>query len=92
MFEAAETFIRSNVDRIGIDTEGRREILRYLDNREYEMAFEGLFLELIRSTRPGDLDPALCRNLGIALGLDRHSVFDGQFWEKFEHYVGTPTR
>ncbi len=40
------------MSQASLDAESIEAIVLYLDNREYEMAFEGLFLELINSGKP----------------------------------------
>ena len=61
-----------------------KEVTHFLKNGEYEMAFEGLVLELIAT---GGIPTGFVANawesLGRELGLQQESVFDGEFWSKF---------
>ncbi|MFD9897357.1 hypothetical protein [Mesorhizobium sp. NPDC059025] len=91
-FADVEALIRGKMEVAGFDGEAKEEIDRLLANREYEMAFEGFFLELIALKRQINLDPDRCRELGRALGLDRHSVYDAEFWQKFENYLANETQ
>jgi len=59
-------------------------VKHYIDHSEYEMAFEGLFLDLIAAGKmPIDVAPSFCRKLGRFLGLDSETVLDDEFWDKF---------
>ena len=60
------------------------EIIHYIDNSEPEIAFEGLFIELIQlGTLPKNIIKASCVELGRDLNLNRESVLDDDFWNKF---------
>lgn len=72
-----------------LDSESVDSIQHYLDHSEYEMAFEGLFIELMKAN--ADMDRGEMETyfkLGQDLGLDEDSVFDGNFWEQFRVFVG----
>lgn len=72
-----------------LDSESVDSIQHYLDHSEYEMAFEGLFIELMKANV--DMDEGEIETyfkLGQDLGLDEDSVFDGNFWEKLRVFVG----
>jgi len=61
---------------------------RLLDHGEWEMAFEGLALDLMQSSEvPYFFNRDRVRALALKLGLNRESVFDGRFWEKLEAWV-----
>lgn len=58
-------------------------VMHYIDHDEYEMAFEGLFLEIFNANFwPKNHDIKYWTNLGEKLGLCESSVFDGNFWQK----------
>lgn len=75
------------MSQANLDAESIEAIVLYLDNREYEMAFEGLFLELISSGKTLKLNTNECMTFALQLKLDKTSVFDHQFWSKFEKYL-----
>ncbi|GGD66934.1 hypothetical protein CO662_28305 [Rhizobium anhuiense] len=86
-FEPIDQFVRSVMSRADLDAESVEAIGLYLDNREYEMAFEGLFLELIKSRKTIKLNASECIGMARQLKLDKETVFDHQFWSKFETYL-----
>ena len=70
-----------------ISASGVSEVRHYLDHDEPEMAFEGLILELIAAeAKPFDFDKWRC--LGLEMGVDTESVFEADFWCKFEAWGG----
>ncbi len=73
-----------NLARPVLDSETIAGVMHYFGCAEYEMAFEGLVLDLIKAKRtPPVFDFASWRKLAVEFGLDRESVFDGNFWPKF---------
>lgn len=72
-----------------LSKEGTEEIERYLSHAEYEMAFEGFVLEVM--TVPGvvDEDRRACLALARRLGLDKHSTFEPDVWQRLNALVGT---
>lgn len=88
----------SNVERIlrhvldeskpALELDAVEAVEHYLEHGEYEMAFEGLFLELMKSSIVFD-KPTLKKyyKLGSVLGLAKDAVFDPQFWKKFQDYT-----
>lgn len=65
-----------------LSEDGRHEIEHYLAHDEYEMAFEGLALELLNVPPVSSEDRRACVELARRLGLDRESVFDPELWRK----------
>jgi len=62
-----------------------KEAAHFLNHGEYEMAFEGLVLELIAvGLAPSSFDANAWVSLGRELGLEQESVLDGEFWQKFQ--------
>ena len=86
-FKQIDQFVRSTMSRADLDAESVEVIGLYLDNREYEMAFEGLFLELIKSGKTIKLNTSECMGMARQLKLDKETVFDYQFWPKFEAFL-----
>ncbi len=71
-----------------LDSESMDAVQYYIDRDEYEMAFEGLFIELMKAKAFIDKsEMELYLKLGQDLGLDEDSVFDSNFWNKFKIYV-----
>ena len=68
---------------------GLREVRHFLEHGEYEMAFEGLVLELMTTDRtPPDFSGREWLALGEQLGLRTESVFVADFWPRFCEWVG----
>lgn len=64
------------------------EVFHYIKHNEPEIAFEGLFIEVMQlGYVPQGLDKAGCIDLGKYLRLDRESVLDDDFWRKFVAYL-----
>ena len=61
----------------------------YIDVDEYEIALEGLILDIMRAfpLPPSDVDWASYRALCQRLSMDTDSVIDGHFWPKFLLYT-----
>lgn len=71
-----------------LDAESITFVQHYLDHGEYEMAFEGLFIELMKANAQIDkCELEKYFKLGQDLHLDEDSVFDGSFWDKFKEFA-----
>lgn len=70
-----------------LDPESSKAVRHYLRHDEFELAFEGLFLEIMDLNKPILLDFQKCWDIGKHLGLDRESVLDSKFWDKFNKYI-----
>ena len=67
-----------------ISSEAYLEISHFYNHGEYEMAFEGLIIELIQEAKyPQDFESSEWENLGMEFGFDKESVFDYDIWNKF---------
>lgn len=55
----------------------------YINHDEYEMAFEGLCIDLMLSSADS-VDWAECLDVARELSLDKESVFDAEFWTKLK--------
>jgi hypothetical protein len=65
----------------------------YLEHSEFEMAFEGLLLEIMQAFPNGfQADWPYYESLATGLKLDVESVFDGEFWSKFVPYIAREKR
>jgi hypothetical protein len=59
----------------------REHVVHYLDHGEYEIALEGLCLDIMGSPELGAQDFAECIELGRLLGLDHQTVLRHDFWQ-----------
>ena len=59
-------------------------VKNYLDHDEYEMAIEGLFIDIMQLPAiPDSLSSKICIDLALSVGLDKEVVYQHDFWEKF---------
>jgi len=76
----------------GLDAETIEEAQHYLDHAEHEMAFEGLFLDLMALDElPEEIDRSSWIELGKLMKLDEHTVWDDEFWPNFLVFAKTGT-
>ncbi|NOV01198.1 hypothetical protein [Paenibacillus planticolens] len=65
-------------------SEGIDEVLHYFRHDEYEMAYEGLLIELTNTGEyPSNFDFSEWKELGQHYRFDKEVVFDNFIWEKF---------
>ncbi len=70
-----------------ISEDGLQEVKHFFEHDEYEMAFEGLVIELMTINKyPEQYNYEEWKNMALKFGLDKESVFDGEFWNKFEKW------
>ncbi|RQR30250.1 hypothetical protein DIE23_20115 [Burkholderia sp. Bp9143] len=63
-------------------------VRHFIGHDEYEMAYEGLFIDLMDiGFDPNEINVDIYRKIGEDLNLNEESVFDEGFWEKFEGYL-----
>ncbi len=75
-------YIDSSKDLLA--TDAVKEIEHYIAHSEYEMAFEGLLIELTKFEKyPLDFNFLQWRALGEHFKLDKESVFNASIWMKF---------
>jgi len=72
-----------------IDNESVQIINYYLAHDEYEMSFEILFIEIMLLKQPPGIDFLTALDIGKKIRLDQESIFDSNFWNKFEKYVAS---
>ncbi|WP_240477177.1 hypothetical protein [Pectobacterium carotovorum] len=71
-----------------IDEETINSVNHFLDHCEYEMAYEGFFIDLMSiGFNPDDIDVSHYIGIGICLGLNKESVFYFDFWNKLNAYL-----
>ncbi len=66
-----------------------KAVSEYLAHAEYELAFEGLMLDIMNLPTVPILDYMLAWEYAIALGLDIESTFDDAFGGRFLAFVST---
>lgn len=74
---------RENLEQDAIES-----IHHYINHDEFEMAFEGLFLEMFKMKRNALFDEKKAEEIALLLKLNRQTVFDDNFWYKFTRYIG----
>ena len=81
--------VQSVLDEHGdsLPAESVEAVRHYLEHDEYEIAFEGLCLDLMTAKSSG-VDWTRCRELGRRLGLHEESVLDIDFWSKLNDAAG----
>ena len=80
-----QKLLDQNFERL--DAETMEAVQHYLDHSEYEMAYEGLFIELMKlDNKHKNIDYGIYTDLGKKLKLDVESVFDSGFWGKYIKY------
>jgi hypothetical protein len=62
--------------------DGIEAVEHYLAHDEYELALEGLCLELLKSPALQRNDLLKCVELAKRLGLDREGILDADIWSK----------
>jgi hypothetical protein len=82
-------FIKSTLNQLDktLDEESINSVNHYLDHNEYEMAFEGLFIEIMQLQSIPQIDLIKAREIAEDLNLNNESVFDFSFWNKFELFT-----
>ncbi|WP_052559462.1 hypothetical protein [Enhygromyxa salina] len=82
----AAAILAEHADKLGVKTID--SVNHYLDHEEYEMAVEGLCLDLL-SLDDAEVDWPRCVSLASVVGLDKVSVFDSEFWSKLSAKVAS---
>ena len=59
----------------------------YLYHAEYEMAFEGLFLAIMKLDTVPPLDWSRSTEMAKRLNLNKESIYDEDFWSRFSKYL-----
>nr|WP_208450335.1 hypothetical protein [Burkholderia anthina] len=63
-------------------------VRHFIGHGEYEMAYEGLFIDLMDIRfDPNEINVDIYQKIGEDLNLNEERVFDEGFWEKFEDYL-----
>jgi hypothetical protein len=82
-------FIYSIIQKLNdkLDKESVVLLQHYLNHDEYEMAFEGLFIEIMKMSEAPKIDINRSKEIGRLLKLDEESIFEFDFWERFDNYT-----
>lgn len=84
MFEEKKLKGFINMSESILSLEGLEAVTHYYEYDEYEMSFEGLVIELYTSKMyPAKFDFIEWKELALAFGLDKESIFDEKFWDNF---------
>ena len=71
-----------------LDQEAIDAVMHYYRHSEYEMALEGLMIEMIKMQKyPKNDKTDLVNDLVLYYHLNTESVFDYYFWEKFQKWI-----
>ena len=71
-----------------LDKESVDEVMHFYRHGEYEMALEGLIIEMIKVQKyPKNYTVDSINDLVLYYHLNVESVFDYCFWEKFEKWI-----
>lgn len=62
-----------------------KEVKHYLACDEFEMAFEGIFLEIMQLEKVSNIDLRQGLKVGQSLKLNEGTVFDIKFWEESQY-------
>jgi len=93
MDEAHYTYIENYIRSVllivqpELASDTANSIHHYLTQDEFEMAFEGLFIEVMNLPHVPKLDFEESKKVGELLKLDQETVFDVDFWNKFRNYI-----
>ncbi len=80
-----------NIVQSSLDKETVNLVNHYIEHDEYEMAYEGLFIEIIKLEEIPNIDLLKSKKIGELLKLNEETVFDFEFWGKFERYIKANT-
>jgi len=71
-----------------IDKESVDEVMHFYNHGEYEMALEGLIIEMIKAQKyPKSYTIDILNELVLYYRLNIESVFDYYFWEKYTKWI-----
>ena len=71
-----------------IDDDTLNEVMHFYKYGEYEMSLEGLIIEMIKIKKyPRNMSGDIIKNLVLYYHLDKESVFDYNFWERFSKWI-----
>jgi hypothetical protein len=85
-FELIASLLESASLYVGPDT--YTGVMHYLEHGEYELAYEGLFIDIMNSEfNIYNVDVESYLSLGLEFNMNNESVLDCHFWERLIEYV-----
>lgn len=71
-----------------LDKESVDEVMHFYNHGEYEMALEGLIIEMLKAQKyPKNYTIDILNELVLYYRLNIESVFDYHFWEKYTKWI-----
>ena len=85
----AESFIKEVLSIVTPDPENDLILFvnHYLYHAEYEMAFEGLFIAIMKLDTVPLIDWRKSKEIAIKLKLNEGSIYDEDSWSRFSKYT-----
>lgn len=74
-----------------LDPEAVEAVQYYITHNEYEMAFEGLFIDIMKLREAPKIDYLKGLDVVAHYHLDELTFFNGNFWSMFKGFVGANT-
>jgi len=89
IYNDAVAFVMKTLNNVQphLDKETLDAVNHYLSHSEIEMAFEGLFIEIMKLNLMSDIDIELTLKIATELNLNKESVFDSDFWNKLKQFT-----
>lgn len=89
IWEYIKKFIQSvlTIVQSSLNEEAIKSVNHYLEHDEYEMAFEGLFIEIMALKEIPKINLLKSKEVGELLNLNKETIFDFEFWNNFENYI-----
>jgi hypothetical protein len=85
----AESFIKEVLSIVTTDLD--KDLIffvdHYLYHGEYEMAFEGLLLAIMKLDTIPPIDWRRSTEMAKKLNLNKESIYDEDFWSRFSTYI-----
>ena len=91
-WEDIKNFIEEVLETVKheLKSDSEESVRHYVIHDEYEMAFEGLFIELMQLKDKPKIDYSKCKKIAVMLKLNEESIFDNNFWENFKEFISDP--
>jgi hypothetical protein len=82
-------FLKSTLNEVGsyLDEDSIKTVNHYIDHDEYEMAFEIIFLEIMKMHKKPVIDYKQTTETALHLKLDKQTIFDIDFWKKYKDWL-----
>ena len=88
-YREAESFIKEvlSIAKPHLEKDLILFVDHYLYHAEYEMAFEGLFLAIMKLDTAPPIDWRQSVEMAIKLKLNDEAIYDESFWSRFSKYI-----